>query len=150
MNNHEPQKRATKIIEDLIAFLDGEWEERENEIKSLPLSKITAKLSHEGINASSFVSMMKHKISKIEAKEQLDKAHDRYIKLDNLIRNNISSMTDFSNKTDFVQHLKELVGLSQEEALAYYRKFTKNNTTDIKTLLDDISFLDKLGSDNET
>jgi len=148
MDKREPQKKATEIIKDLITFLD-EAEGESDDIRTMPLSEITAELSEEGIDASSFTAMIKHKMSKIEAKEKLTEAHKKHAILLDLVRASGSNMVDSYNKTDFIKHLRKLVGASQKEALAYYRKFTKNNAADLKTLLDDLSLLDKLNSDNE-
>ena len=145
MNNSKKPNNAIEMLNNLLNFI----QEDEKEIWETPLPEVNKELAEEGIMISDFISKIKSEISKIEAKEIIKNARDKKAEL--LLKQSLinDKKTTFSNMTELLKQIKKILNCSDQEVLAYCRKFKDKNETDIKTLLDDLSLLDKLDSNDK-
>jgi hypothetical protein len=149
MGENSSPNTTSEILKALHEFLS----EPEVNSLTLPLEKINQDLRPEGINTTSLIEQVREKIAKAKAKALFAQAHKRRQYFLEKLKNHVetSSRNVPLLKEQVLEYLSNLFADKPEIVMAYFRKFEEASESDIQSLLEDITLLDRLrANDNDS
>jgi len=140
--NKIPQN-ATDILKLLHEFLSGS----EEDVTKTPLEKLVSDLKAEGIDTTSLVKMVKERLAKAKAKEELARACEKRQQLLSKFSQKLQQVPSLA-KEQVLERVRNLMLTQPEKASAYFRKFDEANESDLQSLINDLSLLNEMGNND--